>query len=448
MLYQIYEMQRAALMPFRAAVEMGRAVATHPLNPLSHTPAGRYAAAAAEMFERGTRAYGKPAWDIGGVPIDGKTVPVEIEQVLRRTFCRLTHFRRGAARNDPRLLIVAPLSGHFATLLRGTVQAMLPDHDVYITDWRDAREVPLHEGNFTLDFYVDYVIDFLHYLGPNTHVMAVCQPSVPVMAAAAIMSSWGDACVPASMVLMGGPIDTRKCPTEVNKLAAEHSLAWFEKNVITTVPPVYPGRGRRVYPGFIQLTNFIGMNLERHAQAHRELFDHLVEGDEDAADRKRAFYDEFLAVMDLPADFYLQTVKTVFQDHALPKGEMVVRWQPVLPERITRTAILCVEGERDDISGVGQTRAALEITPNLPDEWKAYHLQQGAGHYGVFNGSRWRDQIAPRVRDFIRSFDRERGDHRAPVVAGWKGADRRATRAKGRKRKKRSLKTGSSASRD
>jgi poly(3-hydroxybutyrate) depolymerase len=427
MLYQVYEMQRALLTPIRAAVEVGHAVATHPLNPWSHTPVGRYAAAATEMFERGTRAYGKPAWDIDSVQIDGTAVPVVIEPVLRRTFCRLTHFRRETERNDPKLLIVTPLSGHFATLLRDTVEAMLPEHDVYITDWRDAREVPLHEGNFNLDFYVDYVIDFLHFLGPNTHVMAVCQPSVPVMAATAIMSSWGDACVPASMTLMGGPIDTRKCPTAVNKLAAEHSLEWFEKNVITTVPIPYPGAGRRVYPGFVQLTNFIGMNLERHTHAHQELFNHLVVGDEDSADKKRAFYNEFLAVMDLPADFYLQTVKTVFQDHALPKGEMVVRWQPVMPERITHTAILCVEGERDDISGVGQTKAALEITTNLPDDWKAYHLQQGAGHFGVFNGSRWRNQIAPRVRNFIRSFDRQLGDHRQPAIATWKGADRRAT---------------------
>jgi len=425
MIYQIYEMQRAALAPLRFAAHVGRRALAHPMNPVGATPLGRYLKAAADVFEHTTRRYGKPEWDIESTEVEGRAVPVAIETVAKRTFCDLVHFRVDAGRRAPKVLIVAPLSGHYATLLRGTVQTMLLDHDVWITDWRDARLVPLHEGNFTLDFYVDYIIDFLHYLGPNTHVLAVCQPAVPVMAATAIMSSWGDACVPSTMTLIGGPIDTRRSPTEVNRLAVEHDLEWFERNVVETVPFPYPGAGRRVYPGFIQLTNFIGMNLERHVRAHHEIFDHLVEGDEDAVEKKRAFYEEFLAVMDLPADFYLRTIEVVFREHALPKGEMTVRWQPVLPERITRTAILCVEGERDDISGVGQTKAALDITPNLPDERKAYHLQAGAGHYGVFNGSRWREGVAPRIREFVRRFDHELGGHRWPLVSAWKGRDRR-----------------------
>jgi len=284
---------------------------------------------------------------------------------------------------------------------------MLPDHDVYVSDWRDSSMIPAVDDSFDLDDYIDYLVDFLHFLGPNTHVLAVCQPSVPALAATSIMSGWQDNCVPASLTMIGGPIDTRKSPTQVNKLAKEHSIDWFERHVVVDVPPPYPGAFRKVYPGFIQLTNFIAMNFDKHVASYHELFQHLVQGDDDAADRKRAFYEEYRSVMDLPAEFYLQTVKVVFQDHALPKGEMVHRWHPVKTEKITDTAILCIEGELDDISGIGQTKAALDITPNLADEKKMYHLQKGVGHYGVFNGGKWRREIAPKVKEFIRTHDRE-----------------------------------------
>ena len=331
------------------------------------------------------------------------------------------HFKRHTDREDPKVLLVAPLSGHFATLLRGTVEALLPDHDVFVTDWQDCRMVPITEDKFNLNDYIDYLIDFLHVLGPNTHVIAVCQPAVPAMAATAVMSGWNDACVPATLTLIGGPIDTRKSPTAVNTLAQSKPLEWFEQHVVVQVPPPYPGMFRKVYPGFIQLTNFVAMNFEKHLASYHELFDHLVEGDDEAADKKRGFYEEYQAVMDLPAEFYLDTLKVVFQDHALPKGEMVARWHPVLPEKITRTAILCIEGELDDISGVGQTKAALEITTNLPDYLKRYHLQKGVGHYGVFNGRKWRTEIAPVIKEFIREHDHESGHEPVPASGQHQG---------------------------
>ncbi len=383
---------------------------------------------AAEIFEHLTRAYGKPEWGLATTEIDGAPVAVEEEVLIKRTYCHLLHFKRAAERRDPKLLIVAPLSGHYATLLRGTVEAMLPDHEVYVTDWLDCRMIPVVQDRFNLNDYIDYLVDFLHLLGPNTHVLAVCQPSVPALAAVSVMSGWGDNCVPASLTMIGGPIDTRKSPTQVNKLAKEHPLEWFERNVVAEVPPPYPGVFRRVYPGFIQLTNFISMNLDQHIKSYGELFEHLVQGDEEAADKKRAFYEEYRSVMDLPAEFYLQTVKTVFQEHELPDGKMIVRWHPVKTEYITRTALMCVEGELDDISGIGQTKAALEITPNLPDQMKLYHLQPGAGHYGVFNGRKWREQVAPRIKRFIRDHDHGDGGAgpRGSVSGSWSGPDRRA----------------------
>lgn len=407
MLYYLHEMHRLAMLPARAAASNLRAAVNNPMNPWSYSPMARTFGAAADMFEQMTRRYGRPEWAIETVDIGGKAVQVTVEPVIRRTYGHLVHFRRDTDAKDPRLLIVAPLSGHFATLLRGTVEGLLPNHDVYITDWQDCRMIPLAQDRFNLSDYIDYVIDFLHYLGPNTHVLAVCQPSVPVLAATAIMSGWGDDCVPATLTLIGGPIDTRENPTAVNKLAQEHDMEWFEKNVVTTVPLPYPGAGRLVYPGFLQLTNFISMNLDKHMESLGQLFDHLVQGDEESAEKKQAFYDEYLAVMDLPGEFYLETVKTVFQDHALPKGEMTARWQPVMPDRIRRTAILCIEGELDDICGVGQTKAALKITPNVPDAMKAYHLQKGAGHYGVFNGGKFKRDIVPKISAFIRDHDRE-----------------------------------------
>jgi poly(3-hydroxybutyrate) depolymerase len=431
MLYQMHQAQRLAMLPTRMIAEALRFSLRNPWNPLSHTQLGRQISSAADVFEQFTRPYGKPVWALDQTEIDGIAVTVTPEVKIQRTYGHLVHFRRDMERkDDPKLLIVAPMSGHFATLLRGTVEAMLPDHDVYITDWIDARLIPVNSDRFNLSDYIDYLIDFLHFLGPNTHVLAVCQPSVPVLAACSVMATWGDLCAPATATLMGGPIDTRENPTAVNKLAKEHPIEWFERNVITKVPFPYPGAGREVYPGFIQLTNFISMNLDRHMQSLNQLFEHLVQGDDEGADKKSSFYQEYLAVMDLPAEFYLQTVKNVFMDHTLPQNQMVARWQPVLPERITKTAILCVEGELDDISGVGQTKAALTITPNLDSDMKAYHLQEQVGHYGVFNGGKWRRFIAPRVKAFIREHDHERGTARRRAVAVTAPAtgDRRAAR--------------------
>jgi poly(3-hydroxybutyrate) depolymerase len=407
MLYYLYEMQRLWAAPVQLMAEAAKVALNNPFNPVSHTPAGKIAGSAVDMIGHFTQRYGKPEWGIDSTEIDGRTVAISIEKRIDRTYCDLLHFRREEARNDPKLLILAPLSGHYATLVRGTVEAMLPDHDVYVSDWKDASMIPAADDRFDLDDYIDYLVDFLHALGPNTHVLAVCQPAVPAFAATALMAGWGDNCVPASLTMIGGPIDTRKSPTQVNLLAKEHDIAWFERNVVVDVPPPYPGAFRKVYPGFIQLTNFIAMNFDRHVASYHQLFQHLVQGDDDAADRKRAFYEEYRSVMDLPAEFYLQTVKTVFQDHLLPKGEMVHRWHPVLTEKITETALMCIEGELDDISGIGQTKAALEITPNLPDSKKEYLLQEGVGHYGVFNGGKWRREIAPRVKQFIRTHDQE-----------------------------------------
>ncbi len=416
MLYQMHEFARLAMMPWRGAAQATRLIAGAPWNPIAYTPFGQQIAAATEVFERATRRYGKPEWDLPTTEIDGVTVAVETVPVVKRSYCHLLHFKREVELKDPRVLIVAPLSGHYATLLRGTVQAMLPDHEVYVTDWRDSRMIPVQADQFNLNDYIDYVIDFLHFLGPNTHVIAVCQPSVPVIAAASVMSEWGDLCVPASITLMGGPIDTRESPTAVNTLAKDHGLDWFEKNVVTKVPSPYPGAGRQVYPGFIQLTNFISMNLDKHMESFNELFDHLVQGDEEEADKRRAFYEEYLAVMDLPAEFYLQTIKTVFQDHDLPNGNMIHRWHPVRPGAIKRSAILCIEGELDDISGVGQTKAALDLATGLPPEMKKYHLQRNVGHYGIFNGGRWRREIAPVVKAFIREHDHTRRARKARLV--------------------------------
>lgn len=409
MLYYLHEMQRLFMTPSRMMAQGARIAMRNPLNPVAYTNAGRHMTSMADMYEHLTRRFGKPDWGIDSTIVDGEDVSVSVETVVHRTYCHLLHFKRNLnkKRNDPKLLVVAPLSGHYATLLRGTVQEMLRDHEVYITDWQDPRMIPMTEDKFNLNDYIDYLIDFLHVLGPNTHVIAVCQPAVPALAATAIMSGWGDLCAPATLTMMGGPIDTRESPTQVNKLAKEKPIDWFERHVVVQVPPPYPGAFRKVYPGFIQLTNFIAMNFDRHMASYNELFDHLIRGDDDAAERKLAFYEEYRAVMDLPAEYYLQTVKTVFQDHALPKGEMMARWHPVDLTKIDRTALLCVEGELDDISGVGQTKAALTLTPNLSDEMKHYHLQKDVGHYGIFNGSKWRGHIAPVVKKWIRTHDRD-----------------------------------------
>jgi poly(3-hydroxybutyrate) depolymerase len=410
MFYQWYELNHASLQPFRAYADSVRLLYTNPLNPVSHTAWGRSVAAMAELFERTTRRYGKPRFELSSTTVDWKTLPVTEKVIWSRPFCSLINFERATPANrgrDPKLLIVAPMSGHYATLLRGTVEAMLPYADVYITDWTDARMVPVSEGKFDLDDYIDYVIDMLHVLGPDTHVVAVCQPSVPVLAAAAIMEARGDRFAPSTMTLMGGPIDTRRNPTAVNTLAEEKRIGWFRDNVIMQVPWPNPGFMRDVYPGFLQLSGFMGMNLDRHIIAHKDFFMHLVKNDGDSAEKHRDFYDEYLAVMDLTAEFYLQTVDTVFVRHALPKGEMKHRGEPVDPAAIRNVALLTIEGENDDISGVGQTQAAHNLCVNIPADMRAHYLQPAVGHYGVFNGSRFRSEIVPRIVDFITSYGRE-----------------------------------------
>jgi poly(3-hydroxybutyrate) depolymerase len=407
-LYWFYEMSHAALNPARAWADATRLLFKNPVNPLSATSFGKSVAAAAELFERSTRRYGRPDWRISSTLVGGERVPVHISTVWERPFCKLIHFERvfehPPKRPQPRLLIVAPMSGHFATLLRGTVEAFLPNHDVYVTDWVDARTVPLSEGRFDLDDYIDYVISILHTLGSDTNVVAVCQPSVPVIAAVALMEADDDPYVPSSMILMGGPIDTRVHPTAVNELAGKRGIDWFRSHVITKVPFPNPGLMRDVYPGFLQLNGFVSMNLDRHIEAHKQLFLNLVRGDGDSAHKHKEFYDEYLAVMDLAAEFYLQTVDTVFVRHALPKGEMTHRGRPVDLARIKRVALLTIEGEHDDISGVGQTEAAHRLCVNIPPDRRAHYLQLGVGHYGVFNGSRFRSEIAPRISDFILSM--------------------------------------------
>src|SRR6188768_80716 len=393
-MYWFYEMGQAALTPARAFADAGRIFYKHPANPFAHTSAGKAAAAAFELFERTTRRYSQPEWGIESTLVGGERVPVHIVPVWERPFCRLLHFERAfdhaPKRPQPKLLIVAPMSGHYATLLRGTVEAFLPNHDVYITEWVDARMVPMTEGRFDLDDYIDYVISMLHTLGGDTHVIAVCQPSVPVLAAVAVMEADKDPNVPRSMTLMGGPIDTRINSNAVNRLAEGRGIEWFRRHVITKVPFPHPGFMRDVYPGFVQLNGFVTMNLDRHIEAHQNLFMHLVKGDGDSAQKHREFYDEYLAVMDLAAEFYLQTVDTVFIRHALPKGEMMHRDRRVDPAAIKRVALMTVEGENDDISSVGQTEAAHALCVNIPAEDKVHYMQPAVGHYGVFNGSRFR----------------------------------------------------------
>jgi poly(3-hydroxybutyrate) depolymerase len=401
-LYQLHEMQFATMKPLHMLAEAGKLFYRNPLIPFNHTYAGKNAAAASELLERITRSYGKPSFGITSTEVNGKQVAVEEKISHVRPFCRLIHFERDTKVASPKLLIVAPMSGHHATLLRGTVEAMLPFADVYITDWLDARDVPVFVGKFDLEDYITYTMDYIRALGPNLHLMAVCQPSVPVFAAAALMNAAKDPLSPQSMTLIGGPIDTREAPTKVNLSAKEHPLSWFESHVITRVPVNHPGFLRRVYPGFVQLMSFISMNLERHIDSHVKFFDHLVQGDGEGAEAHKKFYDEYLSVIDLPAEFYLQTLDVVFQRHLLPKGEMTYKGNVVDPKAINKTAMLCLEGELDDISGVGQTRAAMDMTKNLPAAKKKYHMEKNVGHYGIFNGSKFRKHVVPIIVDFMK----------------------------------------------
>jgi poly(3-hydroxybutyrate) depolymerase len=403
--YELFEWNRNLWSPLRALADSTQLLLRNPFNPLAHTLAGRTMAATAEMFERATRHYQKPAFGLHKTKVDNETVVVTERVVWEKPFCKLVHFSRElspARAADPKILIVAPMSGHYATLLRGTVERFLPNHEVYITDWVDARLVPLSEGHFDLDDYIDYVLAMLRLLGPDAHVIGVCQPSVPVLAAVALMEAEDDPKRPCTMTLMGGPVDTRISPTAVGKIARDKGLDWFHRNLIMRVPFPNPGTGREVYPGFLQLSGFMSMNIDRHVNAHQDLFKHLVEGDGESAAKHKDFYDEYLAVMDLTAEFYLQTVDTVFVKQALPKGTMTHRGKPVDVTKITRTAMLTVEGEKDDITGYGQTEAAQQLCTGLASEMKEHYLQKDVGHYGVFNGSKFRKFIAPRVEEFIR----------------------------------------------
>jgi poly(3-hydroxybutyrate) depolymerase len=410
--YYAYELAHTLVTPWRFGMQALRHTLEWPMNPVNKTTLGKNMIAACEVFENITRRYGKPEFGLKTTQISGIAVPVREDIALVKPFCNLIHFVRDeeltGPRNDPKVLIVAPMSGHYATLLRGTVEAMLPEHDVYITDWTDARNVPVAVGRFDLDDYIDYVIDFVQFIGPNTHIIGVCQPSVPCLAATAIMASRNDPTPPASLTLMGGPIDTRRNPTKVNELASTRSLNWFESNVISAVPFPHAGFMRPVYPGFLQLTGFMTMNLERHMNAHVELFNDLVKGDCDSVKQHQDFYEEYLAVMDLTAEFYLQTIKTVFQEHSLPEKKMLHRGELVDCAAITNTALLTIEGERDDITGLGQTSAAHDLCTSIPDDEKIHYVQPGVGHYGVFNGTRWRTEIQPRVREFIRTVQYNR----------------------------------------
>jgi poly(3-hydroxybutyrate) depolymerase len=400
-LYQLKEMHHASLAPMRMMANATKHMFSNPLHPLSYTGLGRHMAAAGELIERITQSYPKPDFGITKTEIAGKKVEVWEEVELEKPFCRLIHFKRETKKKDSKLLLVAPMSGHHATLLRGTVEALLPHHDVYITDWLDGREVPLFKGEFNLNTYIDYLLEFMRHIGPGIHTMAVCQPSVPLFAAVTLMNQMKDPCTPKTMTLMGGPIDTRKAPTQVNKFSQEHPIEWFESNVITRVPMNYPGFMRRVYPGFLQLAGFMSMNFERHKDAHVDLFNHLVQGDGEKAQSHRDFYNEYLAVADLPAEYYLQTIKEVFHKHSLPEGKFMHYDQRVKPDAITKTAILAIEGELDDISGLGQTKASLEITKNLADSKKKYHMAPQVGHYGIFNGRKWREQVRPVITNWI-----------------------------------------------
>ena len=403
MMYALHELQHAAAAPLRAWSEGARLLFGHPLSPMFYAPHSGRLAAGSELLARAVRRYRKPAFGLATTTIAGRDVNVSEEVVLSRPFCQLLHFKRDTDRQDPKLLLFAPLSGHYATLLRDTVRALLPEHDVYITDWVDARQVPLREGAFHFDDYVDYVQSFIRFLGPDVHLVSVCQPTVPVLAAVSLMAAREEPTQPRSMTLMGGPIDTRRGVTEVNRYATSKPLSWFERGVITTVPTRYRGRGRRVYPGFLQYAGFVPMNLDRHVSAHLEFYQHLVRGDGDSAEAHRRFYDEYNAVMDMPAEYYLETIDRVFQRHLLPRGEMVVAGEPVRPEAIRQTALLTVEGALDDISGPGQTEAAHDLCSGLSAERHAHLLVPEVGHYGIFSGRRWRETICPRIREFIRA---------------------------------------------
>lgn len=409
MLYDAYEIQRSLLAGASAFANFSAGLLNNPANPFAAWGGGPVMASALEVFAHASAPRGKPEFGLDRTTVDGREVDVHEEIVLRKPFGQLKRFVRQGVEGGPKLLIVAPMSGHYATLLRGTVERMLPVADVYITDWRDAKQVPLSDGSFDLQDYVDYIIAYLEHIGaqgdPRAHMLAVCQPSVPSYAAVAVMSADAHPNRPKTLTMMGGPVDTREAPTAVNTLATERPFSWFEQNVIATVPATYAGAGRRVYPGFLQLAGFMTMNLGSHMISHWEMFKHLVQGDDESADATMRFYEEYRSVCDMTAEFYLQTIDLVFQSHALPKGEMMHRGRKVDPAAITDVGLLAIEGERDDISGLGQTRAALTLATELPEAKKLYHMAEGVGHYGIFNGSKWRTRIAPVLEQWMAAND-------------------------------------------
>ena len=411
MLYEWYEAQRALLSPFSEFASASSKLFDHPLSLFAHTPMATRVSAGLELMHRLAKDYEKPPFDIREVIVGGVEVAVHEQVAIQKDFCRLLRFKRfsddlptlQAIKSQPTVLIVAPLSGHHSTLLRETVREMLKDHKVYITDWTDARMVPEDKGAFHLDDYIAYVQEFIRAIGPDVNVISVCQPTVPVLAAISLMASAGER-TPRTMTMMGGPIDARKSPTAVNNLATNKSHSWFENNVIHRVPVNYPGAGRAVYPGFLQHAGFIAMNPDRHLNSHYDYFLDLVRGDEDKSDFHRDFYDEYNAVLDMPAEYYLDTIKTVFQDFALVNGTWVVNGKPVRPQDIKTTALLTIEGELDDISGAGQTQAAHGLCSGVPAALHFHYDAMGAGHYGIFSGRRWREKVYPHVRDFIAQF--------------------------------------------
>ena len=410
MLYQVYESQRALLSPFAEFASATSKLFNHPLSPFAHTPGAQRVSAGLDLMHRLSKEYEKPPFNINSVRVDAVDVAVQEQVAVTKPFCRLLRFKRFTddlpmltrMKDQPTVLVVAPLSGHHSTLLRETVRELLKDHKVFITDWTDARMVPLSAGAFHLDDYVSYVQDFIRHIGPEVNVISVCQPTVPVLAAISLMATAGEV-TPRTMTMMGGPIDARLSPTSVNNLATTKPYSWFENNVIHRVPTNYPGSGRAVYPGFLQHTGFVAMNPDRHLTSHYDYFLDLVRGDDSSAEFHRGFYDEYNAVLDMPAEYYLDTIKVVFQDFALVSGNWHVNGKLVRPQDITSTALLTIEGELDDISGAGQTRAAHGLCSGVPKRLQFHCDVAGAGHYGIFSGRRWREKVYPTVRDFIAS---------------------------------------------
>jgi len=400
MIYDLHEWHHTSLLPLRWWAMTNKTVHGSPFNPFGNSLVSRAMVAGAEVLLRTTHRYAKPEFGLTETTVDGRTVAITEERTLEKPFCTLLHFKRDTDVRQPTVLVVAPLSGHYATLLRDTVRTLVQDHDVYVTDWQDARMVPLELGTLRFDDYVAYIKEFIRLLGPNVHVISVCQPTVPVLAAISQMASDGEA-TPPTMTMMGGPVDTRRNPTAVNTFAMEKPLNWFEQRVICEVPNKYPGRGRDVCPGFFLLAGFVYMNARRHFDSHKDYFFHLVQGDGENAESHRRFYDEYNAVMDLPAEYYLDTIKAVFQEHHLPLGKMVVAGKPVDPSAITNSALFTIEGELDDIAGMGQTQATHELCTQIPASRRRHLTVEGAGHYGIFSGRRYREAIYPQIRDFI-----------------------------------------------